>query len=455
MNIHFIAIGGAVMHNLAVALHKQGCNVSGSDDEIFEPSRSRLETHGLLPEKNGWDPDRIHSGIDAVILGMHARKSNPELKKAQELGIQIYSFPEYLYEQSQKKKRVVIGGSHGKTTITAMVMHVLRDQSLDFDYMVGSRIEGFDTMVRITEEAPYIILEGDEYLSSSIDRRPKFHLYYPHMVLLSGIAWDHMNVFPTFEMYKKQFQKFLKIITGGGKVFYYDGDPVLAEVMDTGHWSLLKIPYHEHPYKVDAGRFVLETRYGDVPLALFGRHNMQNIQGARLICRDLGVEDHDFYDSIQTFKGAERRQQLLANRNNRAVYLDFAHAPSKVKATVSAFKEIYKDQQLVACLELHTYSSLNREYIPQYRGTLDEADHAMVYYNPAVVKHKRLPPLSPGEVKKHFGKKDLAVYNDAAQLESDLKALGNNSCVLLIMTSGNFSGIDLKNLAREVVGKDK
>jgi UDP-N-acetylmuramate: L-alanyl-gamma-D-glutamyl-meso-diaminopimelate ligase len=452
MNIHFIAIGGAVMHNLAIALHRKGYNVTGSDDEIFEPSRSSLQEYGLLPRKGGWDPDRIHPGLDAVILGMHARRSNPELKKAQELGLQIYSFPEYLYEQSQKKKRVVIGGSHGKTTITAMVMHVLRDQNIDFDYMVGSRIEGFDTMVKITEEAPFIILEGDEYLSSPIDPRPKFHLYYPHMVLLSGIAWDHMNVFPTFEKYKKQFRKFLEIITGGGKVFYYDGDPILSEVVDTGHWSLLKIPYNEHPYKVDSGRFVLKTRYGDVPLTLFGRHNMQNIQGAQLICRDLGVEDHLFYDSIQTFKGAERRQQLLANGKDRAVYLDFAHAPSKVKATVNAFREMYRDRRLVACLELHTYSSLNMEFIPQYRGTMDEADLAMVYFNPAVVKHKRLPPLSTGEVQKQFGKKDLVVYNDAAQLERDLKALRKNTCVLLIMTSGNFSGIDLKSLAREVAG---
>ncbi|MFO7933646.1 MAG: Mur ligase family protein [Bacteroidales bacterium] len=451
--IHFIAIGGAVMHNLAIALHQKGYKVTGSDDEIFEPSRSRLRTHGLLPEKSGWDAGRIHPGMDAVILGMHARKSNPELKRAQELGIRIYSFPEYLFEQSQNKKRVVIGGSHGKTTITAMVMHVLRDQQVDFDYMVGSRIEGFDTMVRLTEDAPCIILEGDEYLSSPIDQRPKFHLYCPHMVLLSGIAWDHMNVFPTFEKYKKQFRKFLKIVTGGGKVFYYDGDPVLAEVIDASHWSLLKIPYREHPYRIDSGRFVLETKYGDVPLALFGKHNMQNIQGALLICRDLGMEDHQFYSSIQSFKGAERRQQLLAEGNNRSVYLDFAHAPSKVKATVSAFREMYPGSRLVACLELHTYSSLNMEYIPQYRGSLEEADHAMVYFNPAVVKHKKLPPLSPGEVKKHFGKEELAVYDSAEQLENDLKSLGKNNCVLLIMTSGNFSGIDLKQLAEEVVAE--
>ncbi|MCW8804280.1 MAG: Mur ligase family protein, partial [Ignavibacteriaceae bacterium] len=314
------------MHNLAIALHLKGYTVSGSDDEIFEPSRTRLQKYGILPEKDGWDPDRVHAGLDAVILGMHARKNNPELKKAQELGVKIYSFPEYLYQQSENKKRVVIGGSHGKTTITAMVMHVLRDQGKDFDYMVGSQIEGFETMVKLTEDAPYIILEGDEYLSSPIDPRPKFHLYYPHMTLLSGIAWDHMNVFKTFESYKKQFGKFLEIATGGGKVFYYDGDPVLGDVVDKSHWSLLKIPYCEHPHSIDSGRFILKTRYGSVPLTLIGRHNMQNIQGALLICRDLGVEDHQFYHSIQTFKGAARRQQLLANGNHRSVYLDFAHA---------------------------------------------------------------------------------------------------------------------------------
>jgi len=439
------------MHNLAIALHKKGYKISGSDEEIFEPSRSSLEAHGLLPEKDGWDPDRIHSGLDAVILGMNARKSNKELKKAQELGIKVYSFPEYLYEHSKNKKRVVIGGSHGKTTITAMVMHVMRDQDKDFDYMVSSRIQGFDTMVKLTDNAPYIILEGDEYLSSPIDRTPKFHQYNPHMTLLSGIAWDHMNVFRTFECYKKQFRKFLRIATGGGKVFYYDGDPVLGEVVDKSHWSLLKIPYGEHPFNVEDERFVLKTKYGSVPLNLIGRHNMQNVMGALLICRDLGIEDHQFYHAIQTFKGAERRQQLLANANSRAVYLDYAHAPSSVEATVTAFKETYRDQKLVTCLELHTYSSLNMEYIPLYKGTLSEADQAMVYYNPSVVKHKRLPPLSPDEIKKQFGKEELVVYDDFSQLENDLKNLGENTCVLLLMTSGNFSGIDFNQLAREVV----
>ncbi len=307
------------------------------------------------------------------------------------------------------------------------------------------------TMVKLTDEAPYIILEGDEYLSSPIDRTPKFHQYNPHMTLLSGIAWDHMNVFRTFEAYKKQFRKFLRIATGGGKVFFFDGDPVLGEVVDKSHWSLLKIPYQEHPHRVEENRFVLNTKYGSVPVNLIGRYNMQNIKGAQLICRDLGIEDHQFYNAIQSFKGAEKRQQLLANGNSRAVYLDYAHAPSSVKATINAFKETYKEQKLVTCLELHTYSSLNMEYIPLYNGSLKEADLAMVYYNPKVVKHKRLPELSPKEIKKHFGKEDLAVYNDAIQLENDLKNLGENTCVLLLMTSGNFSGLDLHHLAKEVV----
>jgi UDP-N-acetylmuramate: L-alanyl-gamma-D-glutamyl-meso-diaminopimelate ligase len=452
MNIHFISVGGTVMHNLAIALHRKGYRITGSDEEIFEPARTRLAEQGLLPDRDGWDPDRIHSGLDAVILGMNARKSNRELKKALELGIRVYSFPEYLYEHSKNKKRVVIGGSHGKTTITAMVMHVLREEGRDFDYMVSSGIHGFESSVRLTDDTPYIILEGDEYLSSPIDRTPRFHQYNPHMTLLSGIAWDHMNVFPTFESYKKQFRKFLQIATGGGKVFYYEGDPVLGDVVDKSHWSLLKIPYGEHPYSVEGSRFILQTKYGSVPLNLIGRHNMQNIAGAQLICRDLGVEDHQFYSAIQTFRGVERRQQLLANGETRAVYLDYAHAPATVEASVRAFRETYRDQKLVTCLELHTYSSLNLEYMSLYRDTLKDADRAMVYYNPAVVKHKRLPELLPEVVKQQFGKEDLSVYNDSSLLEEDLKNLDEHTCVLLLMTSGNFSGIDLRELARQVVG---
>ena len=439
------------MHNLAIALHKKGHKITGSDDEIFEPSKTRLKEHGLLPVKTGWDPERIHAGLDAVILGMHARKNNPELKRAQNLGLPIQSFPEYLYEHSTNKKRVVIGGSHGKTTITSMVMHVLKEQGMDFDYMVGSKIEGFETMVKLSENAPVIILEGDEYLSSPLDRQPKFHQYNPHMTLLSGISWDHMNVYPTFESYKKQFQKFLRIATGGGKVFYYDGDPVLGEVVDKSHWSLLKIPYSEHPHKIDCGRYILETRYGSIPLAVIGAHNMQNLTGALLLCKELGVEEHQFYQSIQNFKGIERRQQLLAQGNNKAVYLDYAHAPTTIKATIQAFRDTYPDQKVVTCLELHTFCNLNMEYLPQFRDSLKGSDQAFIYFNPAVVKRKRLPELSPVEVKKQFHSEALIVHNDSNLLVEDLKAIDADTFVLLIMTSGNFSGIDLKKLAEEIV----
>lgn len=451
MKIHFISIGGTVMHNLAIALHKKGYSISGSDEEIFEPSRGRLLDNGLLPEKMGWNTDRIHTGLDAVILGMNARKSNKELKKAQELGIRIYSFPEYLYEHSKDKKRVVIGGSHGKSTITAMVMHILKENQKDFDYMISSRITGFEDQVKLTDNAPVIILEGGEYLSSPIDRTPKFHQYNPHMTLLSGISWDHMNIFRTFESYKKQFRKFLRIATGGGKIFYFDGDPVLGEVVEKSHWSLLKIPYGEHPHNISDKRFVLDTKYGRVPLSLIGRHNMQNIMGAQLICRDLAIEDHQFYEAIQSFKGIENRQLLLASGKSKAVYLDYAQAPASVRASINAFKETYRGQQLVTCLELHSYSSLNMEYIPMYNGSLDESDQAMVYYNPAVVKSRRLPALSPGEVQKQFGKRGLEVYDTSSQLENALKQIGDDKIVLLLLTSGNFSGLDLNKLAIEVV----
>lgn len=438
------------MHNLAIALHKKGYKITGSDEEIFEPSLSRLNDIGLVPEKMGWYSDRIHSGLDAVILGMSAKKTNKELKRAQELGIKVYSLPEYLYEHSKNKKRVVIGGSHGKSTITAMVLHVLKENNKDFDFMVSSRITCFDDQVKLTDDAPFIILEGDEYLSSQIDQTPKFHQYNPHITLLSGISWDHMSVFRTFTSYKKQFQKFLRIATGGGKVYYYDGDPVLGEVVDKSHWSLLKIPYGEHPHNIEENRFLLKTKYGSIPLQMIGAHNMQNIMGALLICRDLGIEDHLFYGTIQSFTGLERRQELLASENDRSIFLDYAHSPSSVEATIRAFKQTYRNRKLVTCLELHTYSSLNKEYLPLYEGSLREADQALVYYNPKVVKSKKLPSLSPEEVKKHFGKKELVVHNDSSQLMDDLKQVDEDTFVLLLMTSGNFSGLDLNKLAEEL-----
>ena len=439
------------MHSLAIALHQKGYSVSGSDTEFLEPARSRLMEHGLLPDKTGWDAEKIHSELDAVILGLNARKRNKELLKAQELGLKIYSFPEYIYEQSKNKKRVVIGGSYGKSTITAMVLHVLKENKLDFDHVISSKITCVDSLVKLSDDAPYIIIEGDEYLSSPIDRTPRFHRYNPHMTLLSGISWDHMDAYRTFENYKKQFRKFLRIATGGGKVFYFEGDPVLGDVVDKSHWSLLKIPYAEHPHRIEGSQFILKTKSGDVPLNIIGRHNMQNISGALWLCRDLGVDDSNFYGAMKSFMGPEKRQQLLANGNLRSVYLDYAHAPSSVQATIAAFRETYPGHNLVTCLELHTYSSLNKEYLPLYKDSLEEADKALVYYNPKVVRSKRLPALEPEEVKNHFGKTDLSVFTDTSQLAEELRKLNGNTCILLLMTSGNFSGLDLQNLAHDVV----
>ena len=451
MKVHFISLGGTVMHSLAIALQKQGHTVTGSDNEFLEPARSRLSEQGLLPDKPGWEPDRIHPGLDAVILGLNTRRRNKEYLKARELGLKIYSFPEYIYEHSKQKKGVVIGGCYGKRPITAIVMHVLKENKVDFDYVVSSRITCFDDLVKLSDEAPFIIIEGDEYLSSPIDRTPKFHRYNPHMTLLSGISWDHMDAYRTFENYKKQFRKFLKIATGGGKVFYYEGDPVLGDVVDKSHWSLLKIPYGEHPYRVEGDRFILESGTGDVPLNIIGRHNMQNISGAQLLCRDLGIDEEMFYKAIKTFMGPEKRQQLLAQGSERSVFLDFAHAPSTVEATIEAFRETYPDQELITCLELHTYSSLNKEYLPLYRHSLDKADKALVYFNPKVVRRKRLPALEPEEVQEYFGKPDLTVFTELDRLTEELANSGSGACVLLLMTSGSFSGLDLQQLARELV----
>ncbi|MBN1133305.1 MAG: peptidoglycan synthetase [Bacteroidales bacterium] len=451
MNLHFIAIGGAVMHNLAIALHKKGYRVTGSDDEIFEPSRSRLEAYGLLPEKQGWFPERIGKHLDAVILGMHAFPDNPELLRAQETGVRIYSFPEYLYEQSKDKIRVVIGGSHGKTTITSMVMHVMNHYNQDFDYMVGSRIEGFETMVRITEEAEVIILEGDEYLSSPVDPRPKFLLYRPHIALLTGIAWDHMNVFPTFEDYLEPFRKFIEVIEPAGKLYYFRDDPHLPGLIRSAPSFVETVPYHTHPHEISEGAYRLLSGSGKIRVPLIGRHNMQNIQGALLICRDLGISDDQFYKAIQSFRGAARRQQLLAGNDSVKVYLDFAHAPSKVRATVDAFREACPDKNLIACFELHTFSSLNAEFLPQYGGSLGEADTAMVYFNPGVVRHKKLPALSKEQVKTQFGTANVTVYDDADLLIKDLMNMDHHDAIVLFMTSGNFSGLDLKLVAGEIV----
>lgn len=440
--IHFIAIGGAAMHNLAIALKKKGYEITGSDDEIFEPSLTRLRSHGLLPEKQGWDPARIHQGLDCVILGMHAKADNPELLKAQETGMKIYSYPEFLFEQTRDKKRVVIAGSHGKTTITAMVIHVLTWCKVKFDFMVGSQIDGFDTMVSLNNDSVAAVFEGDEYLSSPLDLRPKFIHYHPHIALISGIAWDHINVFPTFEKYKEQFAMLVNMIEKNGLLVYFDGDANLKEIADNAPATIEKYPYNSHEFRIADGQtFLVDDRKMEIPIKLFGRHNLENINGARKVCNLLDITDAQFYEAIAEFGGTSKRLQLLGKNESSLVFLDFAHSPSKVNATVKAVREQYPDKKMVAVFELHTFSSLNKEFIPQYAGSLDMADEPVVFFNKEVLEHKRMPELSEDFVKNCFTNKKIRVISDKEALISYLDTIEFKSTVLLLMSSGNFAGI--------------
>lgn len=451
MKVHFIAIGGSAMHNLALALHTKGYTITGSDDEIFEPSRSRLEQKGLLPADMGWHPEKITTDLDAVILGMHAREDNPELIRAKELGIKIYSYPEYLYEQTKDKCRIVVGGSHGKTTTTAMVMHVLRHAGIEFDYMVGAQLEGFDTMVSLSNDTKYAIFEGDEYLTSPIDRRPKFHLYKPNIALVTGIAWDHINVFPTFEIYVEQFEIFANLVEDNGTLIYFDDDKHLKDIAAKAKSSITKKSYKTPSYTITDGVCQLNLNDGaTVSLKVFGKHNLQNIAGAKAICDAVGIDDKTFYEAISTFAGASKRLQLLATSKTSNVYLDFAHSPSKLMATTKAVKEQFPDRKLIACMELHTFSSLSKEFLLQYQGTMAQADVAYVYFNPETIKHKQLPEISESEVKAAFGG-NVEVFTESSVLVEKIKQQNLANANLLIMTSGNFSGVDLKSFAAEVI----
>ena len=445
-SIHFIAIGGAAMHNLALALHSKGYNVTGSDDEIKEPSLSRLKAAGLLPEKEGWYPEKLETKPDAVILGMHARADNPELIRAKELGLKIYSFPEYFYEQSKDKIRVVIGGSHCKTTITSMIMYVLKACGKDFDYMVGSTVAGFDTMVKLTDKAPVIILEGDEYLSSPIDRRPKFHLYQAHIGLLSGIAWDHINVFPTFENYVAQFAKFAADLPAGGTLIYYQGDEELRKIANQLSSEVKSTPYDAPEYFIKDGISIVKIEGAEFPLQVFGKHNLTNLEGAREVCKLLGVGAKEFYAAAQSFSGAGRRMELVKQTTDKVIFRDFAHSPSKLKATVSAAKEQFPQRKIIACMELHTFSSLSENFLEQYSGTMIEADLPVVYFNPETIAHKKLPPISVDQVKKAFDDDRISVFTNSTELLKFISTNFNANSVLLMMSSGTFDGIDFKGL---------
>lgn len=451
MKVHFIAIGGSAMHNLAIALHKKGYQVTGSDDEVFEPSKSRLKKLGLLPEREGWFEENITPDLDAVILGMHARQDNPELLRAQELGLKIFSYPEYLYEQTKDKIRVVIGGSHGKTTITSMILHVLGYNGLKFDYMVGAQLEGFDTMVSLSEDAKIAVFEGDEYLSSPIDLRPKFHLYFPNIALLSGIAWDHINVFPTFPFYVEQFQKFADMIQPNGSLIYYEGDENLRQIAANSREDIEKLPYWPHDSVIENGITYLVADGKKIKLRIFGEHNLQNISGAQLVCCQLGLTDEQFYSAIAEFKGASRRLEVLAEKEDCVIFNDFAHSPSKLKATTEAVKKQFPDRKLVACLELHTFSSLKKDFLPQYKNCMNAADQAIVYFNPHTIEHKKLEPITEQQVEEAFDSSGLMVSTNSDQLFAYLKSQDWSNTNLLIMTSGNFSGKNLKQFAEELI----
>lgn len=434
------------MHNLALALHDKGDHITGSDDAIFEPSKSRLKEKGLLPDALGWFPEKIHARLDAIILGMHAKADNPELIRAQELGIEIYSYPEFLYEHAKNKTRVVIGGSHGKTTITSMILHVLKYHGIEVDFMVGAQLDGFDRMVHLTDKNEVIVLEGDEYLSSPIDLRPKFHLYKANIALISGIAWDHINVFPSFENYVDQFKIFVDTMVKGGMMVYNEEDPEVKKVVEETSNQIKKYPYKTPEYSIENGTTLLDTVEGKIPLEIFGKHNLQNLEGARSICFHLGVSEEEFYEAIADFKGASKRLEKIGENERTVIFKDFAHSPSKVEATTNAVKEQYANRKLLACLELHTYSSLNEDFLKEYVGTLDKADEAVVFYSPHAVKIKRLKEVSEQQIAKAFKRDNLIVYTDPKAFKDFLFSKNLEDSAVLLMSSGNYGGLDFEEV---------
>ncbi|MBD0296328.1 MAG: peptidoglycan synthetase [Flavisolibacter sp.] len=449
MNIHFIAIGGSVMHQLAIALKRKGYHITGSDDEIFEPARTNLEKEGLLPSLTGWFPERITAGLNAVILGMHAKEDNPELLKAREMKLAIYSFPEYIYKESLQKRRVVVGGSHGKTTTTAMIMHVLRHCGKKFDYLVGARLEGFGQSVNITD-APLIVCEGDEYPASIIEKRPKFHFLYPHIAVLTGIAWDHINVFPTFENYLDQFSIFINKIETGGYLIYNEEDAVLRDlVARQNRGDFYYYPYKVPEHTITSGKTTITIENVQAELKVFGNHNLLNLHAAWLVCRQLSTTAAQFCSAISTFTGAAKRLEQLAVNDETVVFRDFAHAPSKVKATVAAVKQQFPHKKLLSVLELHTYSSLSEKFLQEYKGALSEADEAVVFYSRHALELKRLPDLSKEKIKEGFDQPNLHVFNERQELEDWLNQQELENAVVLFMSSGNYEGLDVEGWAKK------
>jgi UDP-N-acetylmuramate: L-alanyl-gamma-D-glutamyl-meso-diaminopimelate ligase len=452
MNIHFVSIGGSVMHQLAIALKRKGYHITGSDDEIFEPARTNLEREGLLPQQIGWAPERLSPAINAVILGMHAKEDNPELQRAKELRLPIYSFPEYIFKESTGKRRVVVGGSHGKTTTTAMIMHVLRHAGNPFDYLVGARLEGFDQSVNITD-APVIVCEGDEYPASAVEKRPKFHFLFPHIAILTGIAWDHINVFPTFENYLEQFAIFISKIEPEGMLIYNEEDGVLKKLVEENRRAdLAYLPYGVPQHTIANNQTTVTFDGESAPLKVFGNHNLLNMHAAWLVCRQLNITAPVFTRAMATFTGAAKRLEVLAQGNGAIVYRDFAHAPSKVRATMEAVKAQYPDKKLYAVLELHTYSSLNEAFMREFNGVMQPADEGVVFYSRHALELKRMPLLEKEAVQRGFGQQALQVFNQKNELENWLAGRDYGNSIVLLMSSGNYEGLDIEGFSKKATG---
>ena len=446
--VHFIAIGGSVMHNLAITLKQLGYEVSGSDDKIYDPSKSRLEKYNLLPENLGWFPELIDKEIDFIVLGMHAKKDNPELLKALDLDCKIYSYPELIFEFSKSKTRITIGGSHGKTTVSSMILHVLDFYDIKVDYLLGAQIEGFENMVHITDDNEFILIEGDEYLSSPIDNSPKFHKYNSNIAVITGIAWDHINVFPSFENYISQFEKFIETITDGGVLVFNELDELVLDIVNKSEKTIRKIGYGKPNFEIVDGVTYVKTSEGDVPLKVFGDHNLSNLSAAKQICALMGVFDDEFFAAIASFKGASKRLETIYRDNNKIIIKDFAHSPSKLKATIDAVKNQFSNKNIIAVYELHTYSSFNQKFIKEYLNSMSSADKKIVYYDDEVLKIRSEFKINEKIIKDSFGSDDLIVISKKSMLEQSISKINLYNTVLLMMSSGNFSSIDMLSVVK-------
>ncbi len=447
MRIHIIAIGGAVMHNLALELQSVGHQVTGSDDEIYDPARSRLQKAGLLPEKMGWDAHRITDDIELIILGMHAKADNPELLRSIELGLVIESFPEFVGNHAKDKRQLVVTGSHGKTTTTSIIMHYLKSQNQAMDFLVGAQLQNFDHMVGLSD-APYMIIEGDEYLSSAIDRKPKFLHYRADVLIITGIAWDHMNVFPSEAIYIDQFRQLLQRQAADSVVIFDTTDAKLVDLMNETAWPFKRIGYEGFFYHWKDGQNFVDWNTHTYPVALSGQHNMKNMQAAFLALNELALIDEvKFFQEMESFTGPAKRMDVLYDSDSLVVLRDFAHAPSKLKATITGVREKYPDAELIACYELHTYSSLNKDFLPQYAHSMDAADQAIVFFSPHTLEIKRLEALDTEAIRAGFDRTDLQVFTDRTELNDALLAMrGEKQQVYLMMSSGVFGGLPLESL---------